>query len=273
MHRIVMNDSDGLLLLHFYKERQPISSSYTHHIIFTAILFLINFAYCNLVMENYDVIRSLLVIISHMTCDKLSLFFSTRHMELSSDEETWCSLRIDNGSSKKQLSEKRPGEPLTRPTKKANTEPSHSNNIEPSHRESSNDGKEQKVPEALKQSKETKAVALNALPATGKVGNSDHVSNLPADITERADKSIASTLPSNGLQGISSKLKNNLDSSNSSAATPVGSPKTVKVKEIKHSERVVQASIARYKPCKCDCFHFLFFSAIAIIALTFEFRF
>ena len=209
-----------------------------------------------------------------MTCDELSLFFLARHMELSSDEETWCSLRIDNSSSKKQLSEKRPGEPLPRPTKKANTEPSHSNNIEPSRRESSNGSKEQKVSEPVKQSKEAKGVASNALPVNGKVDNSNHVSNQPADITERTDRTIASTLPSNGLQGISSKLKNNLDSSSPSAATPVGSPKTVKVKEIKHSERVVQASIARYKPCKCDCFQFLvvsiFFFAIAFIALIFE---
>jgi hypothetical protein len=171
-------------------------------------------------------------------------------MELSSDEETWSSLRFDINSSKKQLSEKRPGEPILRPTKKANTEPSHSNGIESSSRESSNGSKEQNLSGLAKQSKEASGLALNPLATNDKVNNTNHVSNQPADITERADKTIASTLPSNGLQGISSKLKNNLDSSSPSAATPVGSPKSVKVKEIKHSERVVQASIARYKPCK-----------------------
>jgi hypothetical protein len=188
--------------------------------------------------------------ISHLTCHRLSLFFLVRLMELSSDEETWGSLRIDNNSSKKLIPEKRPSEPTPRATKKANREPSHSNIIESVSTESSKASNKRNLSGIVKKSKESNGAPLNPLTANDIVTDSNNVSHDRSDIAGRADKTIASTLPSNGLQGISSKLKNSHDGSSPSAATPVGSPKSVKVKEIKHSERVVQASIARYKPCK-----------------------
>lgn len=153
-------------------------------------------------------------------------------MEVSSDEETWGSLRFDSVP-KKQIPEKRPNESVLKSAKKPNI-------------------KTTAQPNPLSIEGSTKS----------KPAESDHIRQKPSNTTKperaekvngkssaEADKSIASTLPSNGVQGLTSKLKTNLETA-SSSSTPVASPKSVKVKEIKHSEKVVQVSINRYKPCK-----------------------
>jgi hypothetical protein len=155
-------------------------------------------------------------------------------MEVSSDEETWGSLRFDSGS-KKQIPEKRPNEGVLKSAKKPNIETTPQPHHAVSKDESAKSDQAESDNATLRSSSTTKSEKIDEK-LNGK------------NVTE-ADKSIASTLPSNGVQGLTSKLKTNLETA-SSSSTPVASPKSVKVKEIKHSERVVQASINRYKPCK-----------------------
>ncbi|CAM0136810.1 Nucleosomal histone H3-Lys79 methylase [Umbelopsis sp. WA50703] len=153
-------------------------------------------------------------------------------MEVSSDEETWGSLRFDSGS-KKQIPEKRPNEGVLKSAKKLNIETTPQPHHAVSKDESAKSDQAESDNATLRSSSTTKSEKIDEK-LNGK------------NVTE-ADKSIASTLPSNGVQGLTSKLKTNLETA-SSSSTPVASPKSVKVKEIKHSERVVQASINRYKP-------------------------
>jgi hypothetical protein len=169
---------------------------------------------------------------------------STVLMELSSDEETWGSLRIDI-SSKKQIPEKRHAESIPRAAKKANIEANNLQEVKKPVVATSDmsSGIDKRNSSKSLKSKSSKAVnggPLNPLPDKSNV-KADNGGNL-------ADKTIASSLPSNGVQGLCSKLKNSAEAS--ATSTPICSPKSVKVKEIKHSERIVQAAIARYKPCK-----------------------
>ncbi|GAB5593563.1 Nucleosomal histone H3-Lys79 methylase [Umbelopsis nana] len=168
-------------------------------------------------------------------------------MELSSDEETWSSLRIDN-SGKKQIPEKRHAESIDNPSKRANIEPT-ARKVDQSTATATAalpDGIDDRNPpepltSARSEATHGEAVTPLAEASTAITQNGDKKDQ----VEQQTDKSVAASLPSNGVQGLCSKLKNSHESTSS---TPVCSPKSVKVKEIKHSERIVQAAITRYKP-------------------------